>query len=300
MEQSPFHKEVKEKPLGKELKARLPIQAREELETYFEKHYGDVSKGVRDVLMNFLNNLCQERKYFRNLHAIMLLPDTLDPDELNEKAKVIGFVDVEDNFSCPALFLGGASYRTRLKLIHTLEEFNESNYAFLGLEKLDKSVLFGVSKDMQDDFESVKTRLSELYQDIDIDKSLFIMFNINNYLDIEDKGQFHSKSSTYLHEGALILLKSFDENVCARLKWSYAQETFSLDIEFYHMSHFNMYMHRDLLDNGFKLEDLTFGETFSREEALKRKIKSYDSQIKNITSRREKACKQLKELQENS
>lgn len=299
MERSPFYKEREEKPT-KDMKGRVPLEAFNELEAFFNVHYGDRSKGVRAILMDFLNNLCQEQKYFRNLQAIMLLPRSVKASELNQKGALIGFVDVEDNFKDLALFYSGsASYKNNFRFIYTLEYFNKTNYNLLGLHKLDKSYLFDIDKKTQDDFESVKKRLSELYPDIDLDDAYFVMFNLNNYLDIEDKGQFMSKTSTYSHEGVIVLVEDFKHMACARLKWAYLDGDFSLDVEFHHISHFNSKIMLELSNRDIFREYGSIHETVTREEAIKRKINSYKAQIKHLETSIEKAQKELDKIQDD-
>ena len=301
MERSPFYKQRKEKPLEKDIKGRVSFEVYQELETLFNVHYGDRSSGVREVLMDFLNNICQERKYFRNLQAIILTPRSFNPDELNEKAHVIGFIEGEHDAINPSFFIARAQYSLKLKHICAFMEFNEDYYNALELNRLDKSVLFDIDRKTQNDFESVKKRLSELYgEDIDIDDAYFSTFNLNNYLDIEDKGVFHSKSSTYSHEGALVLLTDFNHIVCARLKWSHAQGVFSLDMEFHQQSHYINEMMIELHKNGYEYKYLNISETVTQEESLKRKIQSYDLIIDRYTKRRERAQKRLDEIENDS
>ena len=297
IEQSPFYKERQEKPT-KDIKGRVPIEAYNELESYFNVHYGDKSKGIKEILMNFLNNLCQEQSYFKNLNAILLMPKTLDPGELNDKCELIGFVDAEDTFKDLALFHGGARYNFKYRFIYTLEEFNKTNYFLLGLHKLDKSYLFDIDKQTQDDFDKVKSSLSELYEDIDIDDAYFVMFNLNNYLDIEDKGQYVSKSSELEHDGVIILLKNFDEIVCALISWSYLSGDLSLSIDIKHISEFNSKYINQLSKREIAREYGSISTTLTRLESLERKREHSIEQIEYHKQRIE-TLDELIEIEKN-
>ena len=116
MEQSPFYIERDEEAKAKERKnVRTDVspQIYNAGEKYIKQRGNDFnnSQFVKELVLDFLNTHAFEQSYFRNLNAILLLPKNLNPDELNDKAQLIGFVDVEDDFKKMSLFHGGANYR---------------------------------------------------------------------------------------------------------------------------------------------------------------------------------------------
>lgn len=208
--------------------------------TGYVKANGDLNKSqaLSEIVINFLNNNVFEQKFFRNLYAILLLPKTLNPDEINEKAQVIGFIEGNEYITLMNVFYGGGiDYPLRHNFMYTLREFNEDNYKgflhyFNVMYPEDYTIFFNIDKKTQQDFESVKQRLSVLYPDNDIDDSYFVMFALNNYLDILKDGVYRSKHSRLEHEGVIVLLEDLYEGFYARLKWSYLQGEFSLDLQF--------------------------------------------------------------------
>ena len=256
MERSPYYIErdvETNKDNRQSLQAQVSPEVYNDFMTYvkntkYVKANGDLNKSqaLTDVVLNFLNNNVFEQKFFRNLNAILLFPKTCNPDEINEKAQVIGFVEGDDYITLANIFYGGGlDYPLTYNFMYTLREFNEDNYKgflhyFNVLYKTQGNIFFNIDEETQQDFDKVKSRLSELYQDIDIDDAYFVMFTFNNYLDVLHDGIYRSKSSALEHEGVIVLLEDISNGVFARIKWSYLQHKLSLSLQFENVNDFEI------------------------------------------------------------
>lgn len=204
------------------------------------------SQALTDVVLNFLNNNVFEQKVFRKLSIILLMPKTCNPDELNEKTHIVGFIDGDDwlDITLSNIFHGGGiDYPLRYNFMYTLREFNESNYTtflyyFNKLYGYDENIFFDIDKKYQQDFSMMKARLDVVYDDIDIDDAYFVMFSFNNYLDVLHDGVYRSKSSALEHEGVIVLFEDILKGVFARIKWSYFQDELSFSFQFENIKDF--------------------------------------------------------------
>ena len=244
MEQSPFYVERDEKTQKNERKSvRTDVSPEvfQDIEKYIMQRGDDFdrSKFVKELVMDFLNNHAFEQKVFRNLNAILLLPKSTNPDEINEKARVIGFIDSHEwlNITLANIFYGGGiDYPLRYNFMYTLKNFNAYEYNsflhyFNRLYNYDDRIFFNIDEKTQQDFEKVKTRLSELYENIDLDDAYFVMFSFNNYLDVLKDGVYKSKYDENEHEGVIVLFEDISNGLIARIKWSYSHG--ELNYEFY-------------------------------------------------------------------
>lgn len=310
MERSPYYIERDVETTThnrKSLQAQVSPEVYHDFMQYVKNSDLNKSQALSDVILNFLNNKVFESKLFRNLNVILLLPKTCNPDELNEKAQVIGFIDGHEllDITISNIFYGGGIYYPlRYNFMYTLREFNEENYKgflhyFNKLYGYYENIFFNVDNETQKEFESVKKRLSELYQDIDIDDAYFVMFTFNNYLDILRDGVYRSKSSDLEHEGVIVLFEDISNGVFARLKWSYIQDELSFSLQFEDVNDFESSIAFNL-NNIEILQD--FKETVQITSYPEGKLK-FDrnhtlNEIKGIENEIEKLSKALQEKKE--
>ena len=324
MEQKPFYIE---RDLETNADSRNSLQTQVSPEVYHDfmkyvsntgyvKRNGDPNKAqaLSDIVINFLNNNALEQKFFRNLNAILLLPRTSNPDELNETAQVIGFIDGNDWLEITLLnvFHGGKglAYPLRHNFMYTLREFDEYNYNnflhyFNKIYGFDDTIFFNIDEETQQDFDKVKARLSELYEDIDIDDAYFVMFTFNNYLDKLQDGVYRSKSSDLEHEGVIVLLEDLYQGVFARIKWSYIQHELSFSLQFDNIKDFERKNAFDLSNpeilKDFKKITKTVSSKgkyeFKKNVALK-EIDTIDLQIETLKQKRERKLQEVKNLDE--
>lgn len=309
MERSPFYVERDEKTSAKTRK-HLPTdvspEVYQDVEKYIKQRGDDfnTSKFLKELVMDFLNNHVFEQKFFRNLYAILLLPKTSNPDEIQEKAQVIGFIEGDEYITLMNVFYGGGiDYPLRHNFMYTLREFNEEYYKgflhyFNVLYPKEHTIFFNIDKETQQDFESVKQRLSVLYPDNDLDDSYFVMFALNNYLDILKDGVYRSKHSRHEHEGVIVLLEDFYEGVFARLKWSYLHGEFSLSLEFEKVNDFEEKVSLDVLNPEILIDFNSMTKTVTHKGKLEFERKHTLKEIDFLKQELAKNEKRLNELDE--
>lgn len=316
IERSPFYVERDEKTQkGKRKSVRTDVspEVYQDIEKYITQRGDDFdrSKFVKELVMDFLNNHALEQKFFRHLNAILLLPKTSNPEEINGKAKVISFIEGNDWLELTLLniFHGVIDYPLRNNFIYTLKEFNRENYnAFLyyfqGLYGYEENIFFNVDKETQKDFDKVKTRLSEDI-DFDIDDAYFVMFTFNNYLDVLIDGVYKSRHDKYEHDGVVVLMEDLKEGVFASIIWKYLEGEFVFSLEFFDINEFESQVGHKLT-NPEILEDIrNMSKMVNSKDKLKydkketiREIDNLDLKINVLKSKRERCVQKLKRFDE--
>lgn len=310
MEKSPFYVERDEKTQkGKRKSVRTDVspEVYQDIEKYIKQRGNDFdrSKFVKELVMNFLNNHAIEQKFFKDLNVILLLPKTSNPDELNEKAQVIGFIDGNEWLEITLLniFHGVVDYPLRYNFMFTLKEFDAYNYNnflhyFNSLYNYEETIFFNIDKETQQDFDKVKARLSELYEDIDIDDAYFVMFTFNNYLDVLHDGVYRSKSSDMEHEGVIVLLEDLLEGVFARIKWSYIQGELSLKFQFEDVKEFESKIVPDLSNHEIFKDFRNMSKTVSPLGKLQYNKKRLEREKDYLEGKLEEVSQMLIEIDE--
>lgn len=292
IKQSLFYKERDLKTSGKDkpIHSRIAPEVKEDLNDYFMKRYntteGVSSKFIHELIVEFLNNITLEKKSFENLHIILLLPKTQDPDELELKGEIVGVLEGEDVLKNPFKYAHGD--RNKFNFIFNLEEFNERNYNYLLLLNRKKERLFfQVSQDIQDDFFKVKSRLSEVYHELDLDECYYTIVNVNNYLDVLNEGQYTSNWSSFHHEGFIVLLDPLDklQRLCLSISWACYHDLCETTFEVIDEGDFNETI-LEQIDNVEILEEYSsITQVYSYEYALKKRIDDDKNHIEYWTQR---------------
>lgn len=244
LKNSPFEKQRDMKaPRGSEnLQTQVSQDMLEDFMKYarqynVEYHVPRTQKGninranpLKHIINEFLNSHALERKCFTNLHVIMVLNNPFEYDQ--RKAAVIGFVNHPEKFTKFYPFNLTIQRRYKTGLLYVVEEFEKSTYDLLNLESFNHEVLFNIHPSLYGDFEKVKQALQYSYENIDFNNVFFVMFNLNNYLDILQNGVYVSETSKDKHEGFIVLLEPCYkvERLCLRVMWSFHDN--KLDIEF--------------------------------------------------------------------
>ena len=247
---------------------------------------GVSSKFIHELIVDFLNNITLEKKSFETLHIILLLPKTQDPDELELKGEIVGVLEGEDVLKNPFKYAHGD--RNKFNFIFNLEEFNERNYNYLLLLNRKKERLFfQVSQDIQDDFFKVKSRLSEVYHELDLDECYYTIVNVNNYLDVLNEGQYTSNWSSFHHEGFIVLLDPLDklQRLCLSISWACYHDLCETTFEVIDEGDFNETI-LEQIDNVEILEEYSsITQVYSYEYALKKRIDDDKNHIEYWTQR---------------
>lgn len=219
------------------------------------------SQALKHILIDFLNTHCIEKVYFNNLNVLLQVSKDLSPDKV--KCDVIGFVDHEIDFKKEDMFKCKSLLVDEYNFIYGLEEFNKDNYELLKLS------------DDYDVFDEVKTN----------EDSYFVIFNLNNYLDIVKNGVYMSKNSSYAHEGVIVLIDpdDYSNRLYLRIIWSYNQGTFDLNIDIEEKSYFEMTLINQIDDYNIIKEYLTLdNEIEPSKEELESEIERFEKYVEDF------------------
>ena len=127
MNKSPFHDDnLAESKRETRKTIRLPTEAYEQLESYFEANNLDFSKGIRSVCYEKLDTICNERKTFNNLEVFMLIPKSTIEDELINKSQIIAIVNTECDFRSDFNHL--RKFNDDYNLVYVLNDFEAKNF----------------------------------------------------------------------------------------------------------------------------------------------------------------------------
>ena len=230
VENSPFREEYHGRKMP--LNVRLEEDARKLLKEHFEGIYGKrkedeaMTKGMTKLCHDYLETLCLERKNFNHLEAIMLIPKTIDLDELDSKSEIIAFINTKYDFE--NFYHHVRSFEGNYELTYELKEFNQGNfYQVLEMLKNTKeSCLFKTKKEDLKSFETFKAKQNELYPRLDLDDCYFVRFPLNNFMDNQKDGvNHHYKIWKNNHMGALVF-HFLNENIelLLLIDWYYLAE----------------------------------------------------------------------------
>lgn len=264
-----------------------------------KKNKFDNSKFVRELLMNFFNNVALDKSSFEDLYIILLMANPEDPE--TREGEIIGAIQGDDVFYSENTFNYHKGNKNKFNFIYHLREFNEENYnrLLLTLNYKDK-LFFCVDENTQKDFVKTKIRLSDVYYDFDIDNAYFTIVNVNNYLDELYEGQYLCKGTSYYHKGVIALISPYDEfRVCMTCLWAFYHGFFNVSFEVKDIGEFH---ERTLpLTNNDELEKEYYSITtmHTREGALEMRIKDLDKDIELLTRMRQEKQDLLDEIREN-
>ena len=139
-----------------------------------KKNAFDKSKFLKELLFDFINNVSLKKKSFKDLYILLLLPKTEDPDELDDNGQIVGAVQTPDGFYMANAFRRIGFHAHDYNFIFSLKDFDEETYKLLFFDKLEERAFFCVDERIQHDFFKTKARLSEVYDELDLDDCYFI------------------------------------------------------------------------------------------------------------------------------
>lgn len=268
---SPFHDDNLANSNSEAKKSiRLPTEAFERINTYFEENDMNFSEGVRSLCYEKLDTICNERKTFNNLEVFMLIPKMELPypyDEdfdveaftdnfyhiLNTYSEIFAMVNTECDFRSD--FNHVRRFEDDYVLSYELKEFKAENFPMHILQNTTESKVYRTHKGDLNSFHSFKDRLSEVFHDdnefsLNVDDCYFVRFPLNNYLDVRRNGQFQQSYYSNLHEGVYVFeaLHGFIKHYCF-IDWSYSIEDNNIHFEI----HFDD--EASFLDDVYKTKD---------------------------------------------
>ena len=224
--ESPFHKEYVKDYKGKSptLSVKLNKHMKNDLKKHFESIYDKdaMTKGINQILQDYLDTLCFDKKIFLDLEVIMLIPKSDNIHELEAKSQIIAFINHEVDFE--GYYISNHRESDEY-LTYDLMLFNETYFPMNLLRESDDSNVKVTSKENLDSFDDFKARQKELYEDIDLDDCYFVRFPLNNYLDNFMNGQYHHHSFRGNHLGLCVFEDILsDRKLFLIIDWYYQSE----------------------------------------------------------------------------
>ena len=269
------------------------------------------AKFLKELMLNFINNVAFDRCCFNDIFVILLLPKTQDPDELEDKGKIVGAIQFqEETYQSRMLkdsfMVHNEHHKNSFNFIFNLRDFNEDNYNYyLPFYDLQERAFFCVDESIQHDFVMTKMRLSEVYFELDVDNCYFTVISLNNYLDMLKDGVYVSKDTSYYHEGALVLLDlENDLKLYLTMDWRFDRGEIELALELHDEETFDIRLHESY-DKALieEFENLTC--SLSPEELLQEQkqahlnlIKYNDLTIEEKLKENERSNQIIKEIDE--
>ena len=258
----------------------------------------DNSKFVRELLMDFFNNVALDKQSFKDLYLILLVSNPEDIDKGH--GEIIGAIQSNDVFYGENIFNYYRGDNNKFNFIYRLEKFNEENYKnLLYTLKYEDKLFFCVDENIQQDFVKTEMRLSDVYFEIDFDNAYFSIVNVNNYLDELCEGQYLCDTSNFYHSGVIVLTPNLDEfRLCMTCYWSFYHDTFSVSLDVEDIGEFNEQIIYRTNNDGIVKEYYSITTMLSREGALERRIKDLNKSIKELTRMRDEKQAMLDEIHE--
>lgn len=252
MRKSPFHEDyVSNTKTDKRPTIRIPIEAYDQLNNYFEKNNLDFSKGIRSLCYDKLDTICNERKTFTNLEVFMLIPKMSIPyphdedfdvekftdnyfDILEAKSEIIAVVNTEVDFRSGFNHAHSFDEIENYKLSYEMKDFNAENFPMEILQNTNERCVYRTNENALNSFDSFKARMSAVFPNLDVNDCYFVRFPLNNYLDEFRNGQYMQRAYSDFHESVNVF-----EAVHGAIKyycfinWDYSSESRNISFETY-------------------------------------------------------------------
>lgn len=255
MKKSPFHEDYVSNPKSdKRPTIRIPIEAYNQLNNYFEENNLDFSKGIRSLCYDKLDTICNERKTFNNLEVFMLIPKMNLPYPYDENfdinsfqknfyhilttySEIIAVVNTECDFKNN--FNHIRSFNDDYVLCYQMEDFKAENFPLHILQNTNESKVYRTHEGALNSFHSLQNRLGEVFHDsndfsLDVNDCYFVRFPLNNYLDEFRSGQYQQEAFSNTHEGVYVF-EAFDGAIrhYCYIDWDYSKENENIAFEIY-------------------------------------------------------------------
>lgn len=250
----------------------VEIELMQVIRNYNREHHIEKKKGkeqnapaLKHILIDFLNTHCIEQCSFKNLNALVIVSK-------ENTCELIGFVEGDVELDRQDPFEFKPLLENRFKFIYSLASFNKENYELLNLSEVKGAEVFNISREKRGDFDSVREHLRP-DQDRNIDDSYFALFSLNNYLDVLKDGVYVSRTSTYSHEGIVVLIdpEDHDRRVYLRFIWSYSRGELDLQLHVESKKDFNNKVLVSIKDYEVIEEYLQIDKEPSRKELKERR-----------------------------
>ena len=238
LKNSPFTKQRNLKNKDKTIGVRVPEDVHQDISNYFDGIYGEnsMSKGINDLLVKTLDNVCTERTMYNNISMFMLIPKSDDIKVLTEDSFIFALVDERNDFNTfNTTPLDDIVYDSPFIKGILNEDFSTLPSDFL--LDVENHCFVNMNTEGIDEKEDFLELLAKTF-DIDLKDYYWTHLKLNNYLDEYRDGQYQAQLYNNEHIGVYILNTIIDlkDNEKSRvllfmtMKWRYFNELESIDL----------------------------------------------------------------------
>lgn len=238
LKNSPFTKQRNLKNKDKTIGVRVPEDVHQDISNYFDGIYGEnsMSKGINDLLVKTLDNVCTERTMYNNISMFMLIPKSDDIKVLTEDSFIFALVDERNDFNTfNTTPLDDIVYDSPFIKGILNEGFSTLPSDFL--LDVENHCFVNMNTEGIDEKEDFLELLAKTF-DIDLKDYYWTHLKLNNYLDEYRDGQYQAQLYNNEHIGVYILNTIIDlkDNEKSRvllfmtMKWRYFNELESIDL----------------------------------------------------------------------
>ena len=238
--ESPFHDEYVKDYTGN--KPNLPTfrinkYMLEDLENHFKKSNMTWTDGMTQMIHEYLDRICLERRTFNHLEVIMLIPKSDSIDEMESKSKIIAYINSNTDFK---EYYEHKAFEGEYNILFELMPFDELNFPMNILRETKDSCVINTSKEDCESFEKFKDSQKELYDDIDLDDCYFVRFPLNNYLDVKNEngyahGLFNMEHlGLYVFHDPIVRLNNPDDElkINCLIDWHYLADISKIEFDY--------------------------------------------------------------------
>lgn len=304
MKYSPFSKERNMKNKSKTIGVRVPEDVYDDISNYFKGVYGDnyMSKGINDILITTLNNVCTEKTLYKNISIFMMIPKNDDLDKMSDDSIIFAVIDELHDFdNYNTNIFENEDYDLPFIKGHLSEDFSTLPISFL-LDVENHCFCEMNIDDLSND--NFLDELASTYE-VNLDDYYWTHLKLNNYLDEYRNGQYQTPIYNNEHFGVYVLKNELilnpetpqsDISLFLTIKWRYFDEIDSIDLnpQFFEenefISHISEAKDKELSNKFFEVlygEDtktylINMKKNFEKDlSTIKSLIKSIDDKLKN-------------------
>lgn len=299
---------------------RIPYELKRDLEKYFKETNQSRTDGMNNLIYDFLNSHCFERKSFAfGIYIMALKPFDLTIDDLVILGIQDGYQTMNDDvFNADAILNEDAESFEHLITKPNKVEYLE--YDHIGLNNL-KNVAFNNYNIYFDNF----TINFDLFQNkkeyiengdpksfigflekkyaVDLDETFFVNLTINNYLDIKADGMFKATAmerDDSHHKGLNVIVDGHGKEYYIIYDWIYTNDHFRNNISIQNFEFISREQFFEVIENSTNLKLKNYVKSFDdfadvHVIHLESRIDIIDSQIKDLERQKRELESKLNE-----
>ena len=299
---------------------RIPYELKRDLEKYFKETNQSRTDGMNNLIYDFLNSHCFERKSFAfGIYIMALKPFDLTIDDLVILGIQDGYQTMNDDvFNADAILNEDAESFEHLITKPSKVEYLE--YDHIGLNNL-KNVAFNNYNIYFDNFtinfdlfQNKKEYIEngdpksfigflEKKYDVDLDETFFVNLTINNYLDIKADGMFKATAmerDDSHHKGLNVIVDGHGKEYYIIYDWIYTNDHFRNNISIQNFEFISREQFFEVIENSTNLKLKNYVKSFDdfadvHVIHLESRIDIIDSQIRDLERQKRELESKLNE-----